>query len=250
MARMKKNGVLVIAHGSRSAEWNRLVDEAVARVKTDLPIAIGYLELVPGRLIPDGVKELESQGVERILAIPLFVSSGSTHLEEIWYSLGVIESPRLPTNLDRIKVTAEVIPSQGMDAHPRIIEIIEERVAMLAEEPKEESILLVAHGSEKAGFRERWERGLAELAAALVERFKFSSIDYAMLRTKDVRPKAQALAMRGRLLVVPIFLSNGYFTEVVVPKELEGIPHEYRGEAFLPHSSITSWLEEMIDPDV
>ncbi|SFT01474.1 sirohydrochlorin chelatase [Marininema halotolerans] len=246
----KPIGILVIAHGSRNEQWNRLVDEAINQVQVDYPIVVGFLELVPGRLIPDGVKALEEQGVKQILAIPLFVSSGSTHLEEIWYSLGVIQHPRLPTHLSRIRPQAEVIPCQGMDAHHRIIEIIEERVTDLSTIPEEESLLLIAHGSEKSGFQERWEQGLAELAAAMVERFGFPRIDFAMLRTKDVKPKAEALAKRGRLLALPIFLSCGYFTEVVVPKELEGIPHYYRGEAFLPHSSIARWIEEMIDDKI
>ncbi len=47
-------GVLIISHGSRNREWVRLVDEAVERMS-----------------------------VTEMIVVPLFVSSGSKHVEEI-----------------------------------------------------------------------------------------------------------------------------------------------------------------------
>ncbi len=85
----EKIGVLVIAHGSRSKQWVRLVDDAAKQVKTDHPLTVGFLELVKGRKIQDGIDALEAQGVNRIFAIPLFASSGSKHIEEIRFMLGL-----------------------------------------------------------------------------------------------------------------------------------------------------------------
>lgn len=99
--RMSKVGVLVISHGSRDQGWVDLVDEAVNAVHlpVDIPIYASYLELVEGRLIQDGIHSLEAQGVTEIIVVPLFVSSGSTHIDEISYALGVIEQPLLETDM-------------------------------------------------------------------------------------------------------------------------------------------------------
>ncbi|MDF2718875.1 MAG: hypothetical protein K0R28_5800, partial [Paenibacillus sp.] len=52
---MSKAGVLVISHGSRSPEWIRLIDEAVADVRLPeieagvVPVVSSFLEIVEGR---------------------------------------------------------------------------------------------------------------------------------------------------------------------------------------------------------
>lgn len=242
----RKEGVLVIAHGSPNPEWNRLVEEAVEQVQVGLPISVGYLESLAGQGIADGVQRLEKEGVERIRVIPLFVSSGSTHLEEIRYALGVIDHSRVKTDLRRIQPWAQILWDQAMDAHPLIQRILEDRVGSLAESPREENLLLVAHGSEKPGFREEWEKGLEALAEGLRVSFGFATVEYAMLRVGDMRSKAERLSREKRLLVLPVFLSQGYFTDVILRQELEGIPCAYRGETYLPHPLVSRWIEETL----
>ncbi|PTX63333.1 sirohydrochlorin ferrochelatase [Melghirimyces profundicolus] len=241
-----KEGVLVLAHGSRDPEWNRLVEEAVERVDTDLPITVGCLELVKGRLIPDGVRYLEEQGVKRIWTVPLFVSSGSTHLEEIRYALGVTDRSRVATDLSPIRPRAGIVWCRAMDDHPLILKLLEDRVREWSERPEEEHLLLAAHGSNKPGFREIWEKGLTGLAGGLRERFGFPVADYAMLQVGDVREKAEALSRKRRLLVLPVFLSRGYFTDVLLRRELEGVDCVYPGETYLPHPLVTRWIEETV----
>jgi sirohydrochlorin ferrochelatase len=98
-----KPGLLVISHGSREAGWVALVDDSVeaARVQLEssLPIEAAFLELVEGRLIQDGIDRLEEAGVTHLFALPLFVSSGSTHVDEIGWALGAYPKPRTETEL-------------------------------------------------------------------------------------------------------------------------------------------------------
>lgn len=241
-----ETGVLVIAHGSRSKRWVQVVEEAAAAVKTPYPLTVGYLELVEGRSIADGVRRLEREGVDRILAVPLFVSSGSTHLEEIQYALGVIGKSRVKTDLERIDPEVPIVWTSALDDHSLVESMLAERIAELSTRPEQETLLLVAHGSEKAGFRQVWEQGLAALTSRLNKRFSFPEADYAMLRLGDVRKKAEQLSSRRTCLVAPVFLSPGYFTEKVVPTELKGLPCRYRGETYLPHAHVSQWLEEKI----
>ncbi|PTM57881.1 sirohydrochlorin chelatase [Desmospora activa] len=241
-----ETGVLVIAHGSRSQRWVQLVEEAAAAVNSPHPLTVGYLELVEGRSIADGVRQLERKGVQRILAVPLFVSSGSTHLEEIQYALGVIEKSHIETELERINPQVPITWTTAMDDHKLVESILAERIAALSTQPEKEALLLVAHGSEKPGFRQVWEEGLAALTTRLNQRFSFAEADYAMLRLGDVREKAERLSRHRTCLVAPVFLSPGYFTEKVVPAELNGLPCRYRGETYLPHPDVSRWVEEVI----
>ncbi|GGE25894.1 hypothetical protein GCM10011571_30040 [Marinithermofilum abyssi] len=246
MSVQEKRGVLVLAHGSRNSAWVQEVDDAVGAVESNLPVEIGYLELVEGRSIADGIRRLEAKGVAHILAIPLFVSSGSTHLEEIRWALGLQETTRAESCLPPISVHARMEWGRAMDDHPLMLDILSERAERLSRHSEEETLLLVAHGSTQPGFRDEWEKGLSSLAMGLQQRFGFRQTDFAMVSADDVAEKAGNLAEKGELLVLPVFLSKGYFTKKVIPQLLEGIPCQYEGITYLPHPSVSRWLEEQI----
>lgn len=242
-------GVLVIAHGSRDEAWVQLVDVALNRLRAafpGVPVAAGYLELVDGRLISDGVRELERQGVTDIVAVPLFVSSGSTHLDEIAWALGLKDKPALETDLARVHTACRVHICPPMDDHPLIAEIVAERARALAENPAREVLVLVGHGSEHPGFRERWEALLDRLARHTGQAVGFAKATYATFHPDTLRDRVSEAAEGHRAVVVPLFLSAGYFTRTVIPQKLAGLSYAYSGEAYLPHENVYRWLEETV----
>ncbi|MCD1261326.1 cobalamin biosynthesis protein CbiX [Paenibacillus athensensis] len=249
---MRKFGVLVIGHGSRDADWVRLVDEAVAGVKLppDMPIVASYLELVEGRLIQDGIWNLEAQGVTDIIAVPLFVSSGSTHIDEISYALGVKEQPLLETDLQPFARRANLLFASPIDDDPVIAEIVYDKLKDESRRPEREIVLLIGHGSVEKGFHLTWRRGLEQLAARLKARGGFAEADVAMLLPDQVRRKMTWWQTRRPdcdVLIAPLFLSEGYFTRKVIPSRLEGFTYRYNGRALLPSPGISTWIETQIE---
>lgn len=243
---MAQHGVLVIAHGSSKPEWVRLVDEAVSRVRLDLPVETGFLEMVPGRTITDAVQALCRQGVGKIIAVPLFVSSGSTHIEEIGYLLGVVSEPRLPFAEEPIPLEIPLHYTPAMDGHPLIGQIVTERARKLSRQPEEEVVVLVGHGSEVPGFREKWEEGAEKLAEQVQRSLGCKQAVYALLHPDQLREVVRTWSEWHRVLVLPLFLSEGYFTKKVIPSKLAGLDYVYSGETYLPHPLITNWIEEMV----
>ncbi|MBA4542832.1 MULTISPECIES: sirohydrochlorin chelatase [Thermoactinomyces] len=244
---MGKRGILVIAHGSSKPEWVQLVDEAVSRVEVDLPVATGFLEMVEGRTILDGIRALETAGVTEIIAVPLFVSSGSTHIVEIGYYLGLVSEPQIETEGERLPIKAQVRMTDAMDDHPLIAEILLERARELSEQPQQEALLLVGHGSELPGFKEKWENSMNSLARQLQEKMGFRKTACATLHPDSVREKAEALRRTfSRVIVLPLFLSEGYFTRKVVPGRLQGLDVQYSGKTYLPHPLISRWIASVV----
>jgi sirohydrochlorin cobaltochelatase len=242
-----KRGILVIAHGSSKPEWVELVDEAVSQVESDLPVVTGFLEMVEGRTILDGIRALEKAGVTEIIAVPLFVSSGSTHIEEIGYYLGLVLEPQIETEGERLPIEAQVQMTSAMDDHPLIAEILLERVRELSERPQEEVLLLVGHGSELPGFKEKWEKGMNSLARQLQKKMGFKKTACATLHPDSVREQAEQLRrFYSRVIVLPLFLSEGYFTRKVIPERLQGIDVKYTGKTYLPHPLISRWIESVV----
>ncbi|MEC0269736.1 sirohydrochlorin chelatase [Paenibacillus anseongense] len=248
---MSKVGVLVISHGSRDKGWVDLVDEAVSAVHMPegMPIYASYLELVEGRLIQDGIYSLEAQGVTDIIVVPLFVSSGSTHIDEISYALGVIEEPLLETDMEPFEIKARIHFTSPIDDDPVIAEIMYAKIKELSEAPTQEIVLLIGHGSQEDGFHQKWLQGLEQLAERLKALGGFDEADIAMLLPDQVHAKMTEWAVKKpghAVIVAPLFLSEGYFTRQVIPSRLKGFAYIYNGRALLPSPLISKWMEKQI----
>lgn len=245
-----KPGVLIISHGSRDEVWVRVVEEAISglSLREEIPCVISFLELVEGRLIQNGIDELEHVGVTDIIVIPLFVSSGSTHVDEIEYALGAKPEPERETDLELFSVKAKIHYGYPIDDDPDIAVMIWDKLRELSTAPERETILLVGHGSVYDGFRQRWQEGISSLAARVHEVSGVAAADYGLLNPDSVKSKVEYWQEQGHeVLVAPLFLSEGYFTKHVIPNRLKGLEYKYSGQTLLPHPLLTHWIEKQVE---
>jgi sirohydrochlorin cobaltochelatase len=245
---MHTPGILVVSHGSREENWIKLVDEAVnaAAIDAKVPVVSSFLEIVAGRLIQDGIDELERQGVNDIFVIPLFVSSGSTHVDEIGQAFGLPPLSKLEGDLGTFRVNARVTYGKPIDDDPEIAELLLANIAELSTAPAREALLVIGHGSKEPVFHERWQAGLSGLAERLRLLGGFGRAASAMLlpdMAADVLRMLQAEQRDREVIVVPLFLSPGYFSNHVIPSRLQGLNYRYNGRAMLPHPAIPRWLK-------
>ncbi|MEF3302477.1 sirohydrochlorin chelatase [Paenibacillus sp. GYB003] len=249
---MSKAGVLVISHGSRSPEWIELIDRAVADIgdlgsgTEEVPIVSSFLEIVEGRLIQDGIDSLEAQGVTDIVVVPLFVSYGSTHVEEIRYALGDLPAPSFDTDLQPFRLRANVHMCPPLDDDPVVADIVFDRLRSLTDRPERQRVLLVGHGSEIPQFYRRWKTGMDRVAARLRLLGGYADVRSALLlpdETREAFADWRESEPDCDIVVVPLFLSSGYFTNTVIPQRLDGLRYTYDGKALLPHPSVSRWME-------
>jgi sirohydrochlorin ferrochelatase len=243
-----KYGVLVVGHGSREEEWVGQVDEAVAGVSlpADVQVEAAFLELVDGRLIQDGIDRLASQGVTDLIVVPLFVSSGSTHVHEIGWALGAWPELKVETDLRPFKVSVRVHYGDPIDDDPDVAEVVYEKIKSLSIRPEKEIVILVGHGSDAPGFYEQWAHSLGRLAARVQERGGFAGSDWAVLLPDQLHSKVEQWRTRKPdwdVIVAPMFVSEGYFTRGFIPSRLDGLECKYNGRPLLPSRYITRWIE-------
>jgi sirohydrochlorin ferrochelatase len=251
---MRKLGVLVISHGSRNEDWVKLVRDAVAdvikpEVMVNSPVECSFLELVEGSLIQDGIDRLEQSGVTDIIVVPLFVSSGSTHIDEISWALGVKEEPDIETDLQKFRIAGNVHLCSPIDDDPEIAELLVDKLRPLTEAPERELVLLVGHGSKEEGFHERWQQGLRSLAEQVQAIGHYAAVDTVMLLPNQAVQKMNEWRKRRPeldVIIAPLFLSEGYFTNIVIPDRFVGFPYRYSGATLLPSPHISRWMERRI----
>ncbi|XEC95668.1 sirohydrochlorin chelatase [Paenibacillus tarimensis] len=248
-----KPGVLVISHGSREADWVALVDDAVREVRLPegIPVVSSFLEIVDGRLIQDGIDRLSAGGVTDIYVLPLFVSSGSTHVDDIGQAFGLkpVSGARAgelePFDLRGTSVAF----GRPIDDDPDIAALLLDNIRELSSAPDREALVLVAHGSGEAVFHERWRTGMRKLAERVRELGGFARAETAMLLPDEAASVLKAMQRQApdeAIIVVPLFLSDGYFTRHVIPGRLEGLSYRYNGRSILPNAFAARWMERQI----
>jgi len=212
---------------------------------TAVEVEGAYLELVEGRLIQDGIDRLEAAGVTHLLAIPLFLSTGSTHVDEIGWALGAYPKPRRETELQRMRVRARLTYGRPLANDPEVADALADLAARASANPADESLLVIGHGSDEPWFCEAWERELRGLADRIAERVGFADAAAATLRPDRVAQQAKRLLNRrpeSRIVAVPAFVSGGYFTAKVVPERLAGLGCAYVPGSIIPHPRVTDWI--------
>jgi sirohydrochlorin ferrochelatase len=130
-----------------------------------------------------------------------------------------------------------------MNDHPFIIEILTERVRQLSLDIANEKILLVGHGSDLPWFQAEWEEVAGRIARKLRERLGATSISYAFTLPDTLRAKLEKESEKNTVILLPLFLSEGYFTKKKIPSRVEGLSYRYDGKAYLPHPNVSKWIE-------
>ena len=48
------------------------------------------------------------------------------------------------------------------------------------------------------------------------------------------------------VLIVPFFISEGYFTRTVIPQRFAAYRYRYNGQTLLPHAGVSAWISEQV----
>ena len=226
-------GVLILAHGAGDPIWTVPLWEAANELKENLPypVAIGFLEY-DEPVIPDAVEQLNAVGVNKIVAVPLFISSYSNHIEEIKYILGLRKDlPDPDEDLERASPAGEVILIPAVDDHPLMAEVLTEQIKPLIKDPAHEVVVLAAHGSDSEEGKIGWKNNLESLGQQIQKRLAAQGTPVKGIRygyvfegpTPSLRKAVdEAINTDGATaLVVPVMVSEGFFTGRMIPNILK-----------------------------
>lgn len=255
-------GILLLGHGG-STVWNQSildVEKAVADKKIPIELAFGMADSVE---IQNAINRLQEQHVQKIVVVPLFVSSHSEVIEQTKYVLGMRKTPSkefvdAPHShmtdmiVKRAKIQVPIVITPALDDHPIVADILLDRAKAMSRDPSKEFVILVGHGPLKDEDNELWLTYMNNLARALQVRGGFAGVYTATLRDDslpDVRTKADKilrdmvarLSRQGRVLVVPELIASGGIERDIV-KALDGMFYSWTGKTLLPDPRITQWV--------
>lgn len=218
-----KVGVIILAHGGK-ANWNEEVMKVRAEVDKVYPAEVA-LGMASRRTIQAAADKLAARGVERIVAVPLFISSHSTVITSTEYLLGQrSDAPRdlaIFARMDHgsdggghgshgggghsshsaydgtkpIDTKLPVVMTRALDDHPKVAEILTARAKALGGTPANEVVIVVAHGPVTDESNRKWLADMSSLVATMKKETAFKRIEYMTVRDDAPEPiRSQATA--------------------------------------------------------
>lgn len=132
-----KIGVLLVGHGSRLPYGKDVVSRLGEMYKenSDYIVEVGFMNMSKPS-IPQAIKMLAKQGVQKIIVTPVFLAHGVHTKQDIPHILGLdsihdhghVHSHH-EEETEEIEFDGEIIYTEPLGADPRLVDIIDDRVA-------------------------------------------------------------------------------------------------------------------------
>lgn len=260
-------GTIVIAHGGDSS-WNAHVLDVVRRVRSSGPVEASFLmgPDAPRTRFQDVVARLQTQGVSRIVVVPMLVSSHSGHYDQIRWLTG--DSVTLDGDMThhlhmagivRPNATVPITLTKAIDSAPELVEVLTDRARAMTDRASEHGLLIVGHGPNSAEDYAHWMQHLRVVADSVKARSGFRDVRVELVRDDapaHVRAEAvtrvrelialQAMATGRDVMVVPVLVSRGVVSRSKVANDIAGTPSRYVAETLLPHPAMARFVESRV----
>jgi sirohydrochlorin cobaltochelatase len=275
-----KVGVIILAHGGK-ANWNEEVMKVRAEVDKVYPAEVA-LGMASRKTIQAAADKLAARGVERIVAVPLFISSHSTVITSTEYLLG--KRADAPADLAKfakmdhgsdggghgshggghsshstydgtkpIETKLPVVMTRALDDHPKVAEILTARAKSLGGSPANEVVIVVAHGPVTDESNRKWLADMSSLVATIKKETAFKRIEYMTVRddapepirsqaTAELRAIVEKAKAENADVLIVPLLLSFGGIEEGVKKRLEGLTYKMSPQGLLPDPLLAQWV--------
>ena len=161
-----------------------------------------------------------------------------------------------------VDTAAEIVLTNAIDDHWAIADILVDHATMLIEDPANETIVLVAHGTDNESNFAGWVSSSKSLAEQMRLKLRYgmglniNDVRYSFVFPNEtlhsdllVRAVVENVSATSHPIVVPLMVSEGYFTGRKIPGLLQNLSFAYpeKGErALTPHPNVAEWIELMV----
>ena len=267
-----KNALVVIAHGSPMESWRKPVlnlEEIVrAKVKAGELKGIDYVRVALMEYtepsIASVIKDCETQGVDSIFALPLFMAPSSHTEEDLPNILGQKYNPHVRKELaeektEMVKSRTPIVLGPTFYYSYVLEKAMMERVKSLSKDPANEAVILLAHGdNDRIGC---WNNILENVSKYVKEHSKITYTDGRLIEmgynfgVKLMPLLTKAAQAKKRIIVQGIYLTSDVKQMADRHKMNEqqaalvksrGVEIVYSAEGILPASTglVADWIVE------
>lgn len=217
-------GLLIIAHGSPSQQWNAPVLELMDKVEYVLnergenpfsDVRIAFAEFAQPS-IDSVIRDFERNGIQNVYALPLFVAPSAHTLFDVPAILGSYNDPDVVQQLKKegitiVRTNMHITLGPTLSKGEVLDEVMLDRVRELSTAPDSEGVVILAHGDNQ--FKPIWCTTLRRISSYLSAKTGIRYVDFAFVEMgqsfiAEGAPKILDMAEKTkRTIVVGLYLS-------------------------------------------
>lgn len=259
----RKTGVLLVSHGSRSAEWREMLGDfhrAVEPRLLELPEISGvksaFMEYSEPS-IATSLRQFDDDNVDHVILIPLLLTVSTHSFDDIPTIIGAKDDARSALtlkseNVERYRPRARVSIAPLLDFSTLLRLNLPRRIRLLSQDSAREGVVIVAYGSEE--YNEEWENCFGGLDQAVRDATGVAEVRHCWCghvvrySKQPLQEAVRALLSRNeRVLVVPALVARDrFFQDQIIGEALEEIAAgprvAYAGDAILPDPQLDEWV--------
>ena len=251
----KSIGVVIMPHGA-TKPYNDAIEKTVEPLKSRYKIEMAY-GMGDAITIQKAVSKLEHQGIKNIVFVRMYPRSNQLK-EKTDYILGL--SKKIPEQWDglispQIRSSSIINTFGGYEEDNLIAGIFLDRIREVSKNPKNETIILLAHGSNDDKAEALRKNKMQNHIEWIQKQFNppFKKITDMVLREDWPEKREKALneirniIKEGNKTGRVIIISNRLYGSGPYKHFLKGLNFEMNSKGLAPHPNLTNWLEKGID---
>lgn len=266
----QSTAVLIVCHGSHSAQWRQSLAAVVEEVRDDISrydhvgaVELAFMEYTEPS-IATNLKKFDEAGFGKVLIVPVLLTVSSHSFDDIPCIAGLKDDQATAEKLklegiDIYKARAQIEIAPLLDFADILEKNVIRRVRAMSTNPDEEGVVLVAYGDEQ--YNEEWTKMLERTGSTLKQELQIESCRHAwcghVVRYKSEPTEAaikEVLAEKKSAIVVPVLVAvdetfQGRIIGGAIKNVGAGERVQYRHDAILPDENVERWIVDVCRSD-
>lgn len=262
-----KTGVLIVSHGSHSANWRKMLLDVETRVESEImdlgvnEVRSAFMEYTEPS-IANQLKAFDEAGFSEVIIVPLFLTVSTHTADDIQNIIGMQSNPEVLATLEEegievYKPKAALTLTPLLDFPGYLKKNVTRRYQGLSEDKSTEGVVLVAYGSKP--YEQQWTELIMDIGKYLKAQTEMDYISYSWcghIVHFDPKPTASAidqiLSVKEKAVVIPILVAvdekfqDGNIKQGIETADPTGERVIYEADAILPDPDIDRWVIDIV----
>jgi sirohydrochlorin ferrochelatase len=251
-----EQGVLILLHGFRE-RGDQVFREEVQPIGNVFPTDLGVgMAMMMSDHIQLALDDLKAAGAREIVVVPITSTSNNEMYRQWQYIFGRQDKAEF-ASVPRVRTDATVhfVPPPGDD--PLIAEILLDRAMEKSTNPKNEVVIVAAHGPTANDDNVKDLQVLESLAKIVREDSEFAAVHVATLQddaprevrsanVKKLRDKIEAATREGKKVLIVTNLVSPRSIQAKLRDDLKGLDYTFNTKGIVEHDNFVKWMNESI----
>jgi len=245
-------GLLILAHGFRD-RGDRDFKEQVEPMSDVFPTAFAFgMAMMMSDHIQLALDDLEAAGAEQIIVIPAVSTPHNSLMRQWEYIFGLRDEAEYAT-IPRVQTEAEILIVAPPGDDPLVAEILLDFAYEISTDPKNEIVIIVAHGPSFADDNVKELEMLANLAEVIMEDGDFANVvgmtlqddaprDIRAANVRRIRAVVEDAKAEGKEVLVVTNLMGTRTIQAQLRRDLDGLDFSFNANGITQHDNFIKWM--------